>query len=70
MSNFTFNRILMTIRKDPNSCNGEIQKELLPYLCRIFSKQPKTIFVLRKNQLSLFYCLCGIAYFYIARKWF
>jgi hypothetical protein len=36
--------------------------------CRSFSKRPKIIFVLRENQLSSFYYLYGIAYFYIARK--
>jgi hypothetical protein len=40
------------------------------YLCRLFSKRPKTIFVLRRNQISLINFLCGIAYFYAARKWF
>ncbi len=39
-------------------------------MCRLFSKRPKTIFVLRKNQISSFYYLCGIAYFYVAGKWF
>jgi hypothetical protein len=39
-------------------------------LCSLFSKRPRTISVIRKNQLSSFYYLCGIAYFYVARKWF
>ncbi len=43
---------------------------LIVILCRSFSKRPKTIFGLRKNQLSSFYYLCGIANFYVARKWF
>ncbi len=43
---------------------------VLLHLCRLFSKRPKTIFVLRKNKPSSFYHLCGIAYFCIARKWF
>jgi ribosomal protein S18 acetylase RimI-like enzyme len=37
---------------------------------RLFSKRPKTIFVIRKNQLSSIHNLCGIADFYVARKWF
>jgi hypothetical protein len=35
-----------------------------------FKHAEKTNFVLRKNQLSSIYYLCGIAYFYVARKWF
>jgi hypothetical protein len=34
----------------------------------LFAKRSKTIFVLRKNQLSSFYFLCGIAYLNVARK--
>jgi hypothetical protein len=40
------------------------------YLCRLFSKRPKTNFMLRKNQLSSIYNLCGIGYFYVTQKWF
>jgi hypothetical protein len=40
------------------------------YLCRLFSKRPKTIFVLRKNQLCHKGNRMKIADFYVARKWF
>jgi hypothetical protein len=57
-------------KKFPSSRPWLFKNSWRKILCRLFSKRPKTIFVLRKNQLSSFYYACGIAYFYVSRKWF
>jgi hypothetical protein len=39
-------------------------------LCRLFTKRPKTTFVLRKNKLYHKENRMNITDFYVARKWF
>jgi hypothetical protein len=55
---------------DENAPDGTQILKILRYMCRLFSKQPKTIFVLRKSKLCHKGNRMKIADFYVARKWF